>query len=185
MGESDAARGRDGAIAVVAGWRPGALGDVAMLHGRYYGGVWGFGPYFEAKVATDLAAFLSRPASEDAELWRALDPAGRAVGSIAIDGVAGDGRTAACGAQLRWFILDASARGTGVGRRLLDGALAFCRERSFPSVHLWTFAGLDDARRMYERRGFRLVEERRAATWGKEALDQRFVLDLRGGRGPG
>ena len=69
--------------------------------------------------------------------------------------------------------------GAGAGAALLDAALAFCRAQSFECVYLWTFAGLDAARRLYETRGFRLVEEKDAESWGIQAREQRFVLELR------
>jgi hypothetical protein len=45
-------------------------------------------------------------------------------------------------------------------------------------VYLWTFQGLDAARRLYEKHGFRLAEEREGSQWGERVLEQRFVLDL-------
>ena len=48
-------------------------------------------------------------------------------------------------------------------------------------MRLWTFAGLDAARRLYERAGFRLAEERRGTQWGIEVTEQRFELCLADG----
>ena len=140
------------------------------MHVRYYRREWSFGDYFRDKVAGDLAEFRSGLPDADCRLWFARRGA-RTVGSIAIDGR----RAAAQGAHLRWFIVDDSIRGTGTGARLIDEALAFCAERGFPSVYLWTFAGLDAARRLYEARGFALVEETEAATWGASVREQRFL----------
>lgn len=44
---------------------------------------------------------------------------------------------------MRWFILSDTLRGLGLGDRLLGTALAFCAERDYRRVHLWTFQGLD------------------------------------------
>lgn len=60
---------------------------------------------------------------------------------------------------MRWFILDDSCRGTGIGRRLLSEAMAFCDSRQFSAVQLWTFKGLDAARKLYESFGFTLIRE--------------------------
>ena len=46
-------------VEIAAGYTPGAIGRVAEMHGTYYHREWGFGLYFEAKVATELSAFLS------------------------------------------------------------------------------------------------------------------------------
>jgi GNAT superfamily N-acetyltransferase len=104
-------------------------------------------------------------------LWTAV-VSGRIEGSIAIDGSrAGDGE-----AHLRWFILDPGLHGRGTGRFLLDEAVRFCRRSGHRRVSLWTFSGLDAARRLYERAGFRLAQEQRGAQWGIEVTEQRFEL---------
>lgn len=143
---------------------------LVSAHASYYAREWGFGDFFRDKVAADLAAFRAALPHEACGLWFArLD--GRIVGSIAIDGRA----AAASGAHLRWFIVDDEARGTGAGAMLIDAALAFCRARRFGSVYLWTFAGLDAARRLYEKRGFVLEAEADDQTWGVRVREQRFV----------
>lgn len=38
---------------------PGPLGDVVALQARTYAEGWGFGPFFEAKLAREMAAFGS------------------------------------------------------------------------------------------------------------------------------
>lgn len=152
---------------------PGALARLVEMHALYYARDWGFGAFFEARVAREAGEFAGALPRPDSRLWAARRE-GRIVGSIAIDGR----HAPDDGAHLRWFILDDSCRGTGVGARLLDTALVFCRQRKFARVYLWTFAGLDAARRLYESRGFRLAEEKDAGSWGVRVLEQRFVLDL-------
>lgn len=68
---------------------------------------------------------------------------------------------------MRWFILDDSCRGTGIGRRLLSEAMAFCDSRQFSAVQLWTFKGLDAARKLYESFGFTLIREWQGGAVGK------------------
>jgi RimJ/RimL family protein N-acetyltransferase len=138
----------------LTGYQPGALGRIVELHGSYYAANWGLGLYFEGKVATELAAFLARfnPAHDGA--WFAC--AGeKVVGGIFIDGSDSAGE----GARLRWFILDPTYQGQGVGSRLIAAAMSFCDERGFQRVYLTTFAGLHAARRLYEKHGFRLCAE--------------------------
>ncbi len=67
-------------------------------------------------------------------------------------------------------------RGTGVGNALLAAAVGFCRARRYDRVHLWTFEGLDAARHLYEKFGFRLVHEQRGTQWGSGVTEQRFEL---------
>ena len=159
---------------IVDEWRPGAIGDIVSLHGRHYASRWGFGPYFEAKVAADLAEFIKQRHQHPSRLWCVVDSLERVVGSVAIDGRHGLDH----GAHLRWFILDQRCQGLGLGSRLLDTALGFCRDSGFAQVTLWTFAGLQDARRLYESRGFALAEEWPGTTWGKAVTEQRFELSL-------
>ncbi|MCS5948435.1 GNAT family N-acetyltransferase [Klebsiella pneumoniae subsp. pneumoniae] len=68
---------------------------------------------------------------------------------------------------MRWFILDDSCRGSGIGRRLLSEAMASRDSRQFSAVQLWTFKGLDAARKLYESFGFTLIREWQGEQWGK------------------
>jgi GNAT superfamily N-acetyltransferase len=160
-------------IQVAKGYIPGSLGRVAELHGTYYHDHWGFGLFFEAKVATELAAFLQRYDGSRDGFWIAL-VGGRVEGSLAIDGIHAETE----GAHLRWFIVSDALRGRGAGGRLIDGAIAFCRNRGYERIFLWTFEGLDAARHLYEKAGFRLVEEHRGTMWGTEVNEQRFDCSL-------
>lgn len=140
------------------------------LHVRYYAREWGFGHYFEAKVATELAAFLDRFDEERDGFWTAVTPDGRIEGAIAIDGA----QAATKGAHLRWFIVSDALRGQGVGGRLMETAMDFCRSHGYGRVYLWTFQGLDAARHLYDKHGFAVTEERQGTTWGREVLEQRM-----------
>ena len=166
-------------LEIVRGYVPGAIGRIVELHGIYYAAHWGFSAFFEARMARELADFVDRYDGKRDGLWTAVS-GGRIVGSIAIDGL----RAHDEGAHLRWFSLDADQRGRGAGGCLLEEALQFCRACGHPSVTLWTFAGLDTARRLYERAGFHLAEERRGKQWGTEVTEQRFELLLQGTPGP-
>ncbi len=161
-------------VEIVRGYIPGSIGRVAELHGTYYQKHWGFGFFFEAKVATELAAFLVRYDQQHDSFWTAL-LGGRIEGSITIDGL----RSADQGAHLRWFIMSDTLRGIGVGNQLITTAIDFCRERGFRLVYLWTFEGLTAARHLYEKNGFRLVVQQNGTQWGKQVNEQRFELKLR------
>jgi DNA-binding MarR family transcriptional regulator/GNAT superfamily N-acetyltransferase len=152
------------------GYQPGVIGRVAQMHASYYARNFGFGQFFESQVATGMAEFTARLDRPCNALWTAVQ-ADRIVGSIAIDGEDLGGDVA----HLRWFIVDDSLRGTGVGRALLQQALAFCDQQGRTVVHLWTFQGLDAARRLYESLGFVLAQEQHGSQWGKQVVEQRFV----------
>ena len=157
---------------LIAGYLPGAIGRIVELHGAYYHRQAGFGAFFEAKVACELAEFLGRCDGERDGLWL-LNDGGRIEGSIALDG-----RDAAAGAHLRWFIVADGKRGQGFGNALLTAAIGLCRQRRYERAYLWTFAGLTAARHLYEKHGFRLAEERPGQQWGTEVLEQRFEWRL-------
>lgn len=158
---------------VVRGYIPGSLGRVASLHASYYHEHWGFGLFFEAKVATELAQFLTAYDPDQDDFWT-VSVDGQVEASIAIDGT----HVETEGAHLRWFIVSDRLRGKGVGAQLLRTALDFCRAQGYPRVYLWTFGGLDAARHLYEREGFQLTEEGPGTQWGTEVLEQRFECVL-------
>jgi len=161
------------AVEIASGPVPGAIGRITELHGSYYHRHWGFGQFFEAKVATDLVEFLRRFDARRDGFWTA-SLAGRIEGSIAMDARGSEVE----GAHLRWFILSDALRGKGVGSRLIEFAVDCCRDRDYEKVYLWTFEGLGAARHLYEKAGFSLVEEFRGSQWGREVTEQRFELRL-------
>ncbi|MDP9782100.1 GNAT superfamily N-acetyltransferase [Pseudomonas fluorescens] len=156
-------------LEIARGCRPGVIGRIVQMHADYYARHSNFGQSFESLVASDMAELMGRLHNPRNEVWVALDGE-RMVGSIAIDGE-GEGGSAV----LRCFILDDSARGKGVGRRLLAEAMKFCDEWGFSSTSLWTFQGLDAARKLYEAFGFRLVQQQEGQQWGRQVTEQCFV----------
>lgn len=161
-------------VTIAKGYRPGVIGRTAEMHARYYSRTVGFGQVFESKVATGIAEFTGRLDRPLNGLWTAVRD-GAIVGTVAIDG-----EDMAPHAHLRWFIVDDGLRGGGIGRRLLTAALTFCDRHAFAETHLWTFRGLDAARRLYEAHGFVLADEFPGDQWGAEVQEQRFVRRVQG-----
>lgn len=157
--------------AVSVGYIPGAIGRIAELHATYYHRYWGFGLFFEAKVAMDLSQFLGRFDQTRDGFWTVCLN-NRVEGSIAIDGI----RVPADGAHLRWFIVSQEVQGRGFGNQLMKEAISFCTERHYSRVYLWTFDGLHAARHLYEKFGFKLVEQNEGTQWGKKVIEQKFEL---------
>lgn len=158
------------AIAVDSGYRPGLIGRVTEMHAAFYARHSGFGQFFESRVATGLAEFCARLDQPCNHIWVATHN-DRIVGSIAIDGQdLGHNE-----AHLRWFILDDGCRGSGVGRQLLREAVHFCDQAGFAATRLWTFKGLDAARRLYEAHGFELTKEEPGNQWGSAVTEQQFT----------
>lgn len=152
------------------GYTPRLLGRMVDMHAACYENLVASGPTFEAKVAAEAAAFAQRITNPQNEIWYAT-VSDEIVGTIAVDGEAlGSGQ-----GLLRWFIVEDGYRDAGIGRSLIARALTFCDKRRFGEVHLWTFAGLDAARKLYEGHDFALAEETPGERWGAPVLEQRFV----------
>jgi GNAT superfamily N-acetyltransferase len=158
---------------ILKGYQPGVIGRLAELHATYYHKNWGFGLFFETRVATELSEFLSRYEESRDGFWT-LSLNHQIKGGIAIDGI----KAMTDGAHLRWFILSPETQGRGFGNRLMDQAISFCKERHYSLVYLWTFEGLHPARHLYEKFGFKLVFQNEGAQWGTKVIEQKFELQL-------
>jgi GNAT superfamily N-acetyltransferase len=143
---------------------------IVNLHGRVYSREYGFDRTFEDYVNGPLSRF-ARSFSRRERIWIAeLD--GCVIGCIAI--VAVSAQTA----QLRWFLLEPEFRGIGLGRNLLQEAVAFCRNSGYQSIMLWTVAFLSAAAHLYREAGFKKVEEMPGVRWGAVVVEERYELAL-------
>jgi GNAT superfamily N-acetyltransferase len=157
------------ALDVQRGYAPGCIGRIVELHARFYSRLVGFGLPFEAKLARELAAFWEQYQAGRDGLWLAVED-NTIYGSIAIDG----SHAQEDGAHLRWFIAAEETRGTRIGSRLIEQAIEHRNTQSFRLIDLWTFEGLETARHLYEKHGFRLVHQQAGNQWGKQVNEQRF-----------
>ncbi len=152
------------------GYQPRLIAGVVDLHISYYAKNYGFGSVFERKVATEISEFMGRidhPANATFSSYRA----GELLGSISIDGEDLGENTA----HLRWFIVSQDAQGLGIGRQLIEKAIEFSDKNGFEKTRLWTFRGLNAARRLYEEAGFQLAKETPGSQWGTSVIEQEFV----------
>ncbi|MBO0808446.1 MAG: GNAT family N-acetyltransferase, partial [Actinobacteria bacterium] len=81
-------------------------------------------------------------------------------------------------AQLRILLLHPSARGQGLGARLVDECLAFARRAGYQRMRLWTNHPLAAARHVYLSRGFTLAEEEPHHSYGADLVGQIYELAL-------
>jgi DNA-binding MarR family transcriptional regulator/GNAT superfamily N-acetyltransferase len=151
--------------------RPGDLGWVVQRHGALYAREYGFDDRFEGLVARVVADFTTTRDSPEA-MWIA-ELAGERAGSIACTR-GSDADTA----QLRLLLVEPSARGHGVGRRLVSECVEFAKAHGYRAMELWTVSVLAAARGIYRTAGFEIVEEKPHAGFGPPLTGETWRLEF-------
>lgn len=151
--------------------RPGDMGWVVQRHGVIYAEEFGWDERMEALIAHVVADFIDHfdPARE--RCWIA-ERNGEPVGSIF---VVAKSKTVA---KLRLLFVERSARGLGIGGRLVDEVVAFSRLAGYKKIVLWTQSELTSARRIYAAKGFKLVAEERHELFGSPLVAETWELKL-------
>lgn len=154
--------------------RPLRVGDIGWIihrQGVLYAEEYGWDMTYEALVAEILGQFVRHfdPQAENA--WVA-ERDGSVVGSVFL--VKESDRVA----KLRLLYVEPSARGLGIGRRLVQECIACAREKRYEMLTLWTNDVLASARRIYQSQGFRLVKEERHHSFGRDLVGQNWELTL-------
>ncbi|HEX6501110.1 MAG TPA: GNAT family N-acetyltransferase [Micromonosporaceae bacterium] len=153
--------------------RPGDLGWVVMAHGEVYAAEFGWDGSMEAFIARIVADYAADHDPQREAGWIA-ETDGRRVGCVFC--VRADDTTA----KLRILLVDPSARGCGLGARLIDTCLDFARRAGYARITLWTNHPLVAARHLYLSRGFTLVSEEPHHSFGVDLIGQVYELDLCG-----
>jgi DNA-binding MarR family transcriptional regulator/GNAT superfamily N-acetyltransferase len=156
---------------VLRGPRPGDLGWIVQRHGALYAQQYGWDESFEALVAQIVAEYA-----------RDHDPRREAAWIAEVDG-----EPAGCVlcvrreedvAQLRLLLVDPRARGRGIGGRLIEECLRFAQRAGYQRITLWTNDVLHEARRLYERAGFELLESAPHHSFGHDLVEQTWARPL-------
>lgn len=151
--------------------QPGDIGWVVSRHGALYAKEYGWDETFEALVAEIAAKFLRRFDAKRERCWIA-EKDGDNVGSVFLV------KKTAMVAQLRLLLVEPTARGLGIGQRLVEECIAFARRSSYLKIVLWTNDILHAARRIYEAKGFHLVEDEPHHSFGHDLVGQIWELKL-------
>jgi DNA-binding MarR family transcriptional regulator/GNAT superfamily N-acetyltransferase len=151
--------------------RPGDYGWIVHRHGVRYAEEYGWDETFEALVARIVADYAEGADPRREAAWIA-EVDGEPVGCVLC--VA----KSATVAQLRLLLVEPRARGRGIGARLIDECLRFARRAGYEEIALWTNDVLADARRLYERAGFELVESGPHHSFGHDLVEQTWSRRL-------
>ena len=151
--------------------RPGDMGWIVHRHGVLYAEEFGYDERFEGLVAKVVSGFIENWDASRERCWIA-ERNGEILGSIFV--VAESKRVA----KLRLLLVEPSARGLGIGRRLVEEVIRFAKQSGYKRVELWTQSELKAARKIYKAVGFTKTGEEQHALFGKPLTAETWALDL-------
>jgi DNA-binding MarR family transcriptional regulator/N-acetylglutamate synthase-like GNAT family acetyltransferase len=151
--------------------KPGDMGWIVHRHGAIYTQEYGWTDEFESLVAEIVSHFLRDfdPARE--RCWMA-ERDGAIIGSVMLV------KQSATVAKLRLLLVEPSARGLGLGKRLVDECIQFARQVGYKRITLWTQSNLFAARGIYKAAGFQLVKQEHRPAFGADLVSETWELDL-------
>lgn len=159
--------------------RAGDIGWVVSRHGALYADEYGWDLRFEALVARIAADFIERFDPTREACWIA-ERDGVNVGSVFLVQARDDTTHAAIdgSAQLRMLLVEPSARGLGLGVRLVDECERFARRAGYRRLVLWTNRNLLAARGIYRKAGYALTHSEPHHSFGHDLVGETWELAL-------
>ncbi len=151
--------------------QPGDMGWVVHRQGLLYWQEYGYDERFEALAAAIVAEFIEHYNPKRERCWIAETDAG-IVGSVFL---VEQSKTVA---KLRLLLVEPSARGMGIGARLIDECSKFARKAGYRKITLWTQSELLAARHLYEKAGYRVTQRKPHDSFGKRLVAETWELKL-------
>jgi DNA-binding MarR family transcriptional regulator/GNAT superfamily N-acetyltransferase len=143
--------------------QPGDMGWVVHRHGDLYWQEYRYDERFEALVAEIVAKFIQHFVPRRERCWIA-EKDGETVGTVFLV------KKSQTVCKLRLLLVEPTARGLGIGRRLVAECVRFAREAGYRKMILWTQSELGAARHLYKEADFRLAGRQRHDSWGRRGL---------------
>jgi len=150
---------------------PGDMGWVVHKHGILYSREYGWDERFEALVSKIVSDFINNYNPKRERCWIA-EMNGEVVGSVFVVEENKDV------ARLRLLLVDPKARGIGLGTQLVEECIRFARRVGYKKLVLWTNSVLKEARRIYQKKGFKLVAEEKHHSFGQNLIGETWELVL-------
>jgi DNA-binding MarR family transcriptional regulator/GNAT superfamily N-acetyltransferase len=143
--------------------RPGDMGWVVWRHGLLYFQEYGYDERAEALFAGIVAKFIDKLDPVREACWIA-EKDGENVGSVFLV------KKSQTVAQLRLLLVEPSARGLGIGKRLVSECVRFARRAGYKKILLWTQSELTAARSIYQNAGFKVIGKKKHSSWSRKDL---------------
>ena len=161
--------------------RPGDIGWLVSRHGALYAQEYQWDMHFEALVARIAADFIDHFDPRGEACWIA-ERDGANVGCVCLVQARDETTQAPLPglAQLRLLLVEPSARGLGLGKRLVAECSRFARHAGYRRIRLWTNSVLLAARAIYQQEGYLLVASEAHHSFGHDLVGETWELALDG-----
>jgi GNAT superfamily N-acetyltransferase len=161
----------DGEPCTLREHRAGDMGWIVSRQGALYAEEYDWTTEYEALAAEIVAQFLKNFDPTRERCWIAECNA-VPVGAVMIV------KHSDTVAKLRLLHVERTARGLGIGKRLVDECIRFSRAAGYQKITLWTQSNLLAARHLYKTAGFTCVAQEPHHRFGKDLVAETWELAL-------